>query len=312
MKMTKVLIVGDQGTTGLRLKDRLSRRGDLTLLEIDESLRKDKAEIHRLMHQADFVFLCLPDGAAREISEMADDTGVRIIDTSTAHRISDGWVYGFPELSSVHRRAISLSSRVASPGCHAGGFIALIYPLVSAGLLSPDCALTCTSITGYSGGGKKMIQEYENPDFERRLTGPKLYAMGQEHKHLPEMMKQCSLNCAPVFLPIVGPYYSGMLTAVPIDASMLKKDLAADGLRQIYKNHYYHSGLVKVKDGAPSDLHANMLSGRDDMEIYVTGTDGRYLLCVLFDNLGKGASGAAIQCFNIMCGLPEETGLEIG
>lgn len=310
--MTKVFIIGDQGTTGLWLKDRLSHRKDLELLEITSELRKDKTEIRRLLEQADFAFICLPDEAAMDVAKLAEGTGVRLIDASTAHRTNIDWDYGFPELSPDHRRSIESSARVASPGCHAGGFIALIYPLMAAGLLVPDSILTCTSLTGYSGGGKKMIAQYEEMDLENGLDSPMLYAMGQQHKHLTEIMKQCSLKTPPVFMPIVGAYYSGMLVTVPLEASVLQKKLDVHELRQMYKQHYSNSGLIHVMDDAPANLHSGTLSGRDDMEIYVTGSEGRFLLCALFDNLGKGASGAAIQCFNIMNGLPEETGLDIG
>ena len=309
--MKKVFIVGSAGTTGLRLKERLARRSDIELIEIDENLRKDKAEILRLIKLSDFVFLCLPDDAARKIFSLAKGLDVRIIDTSTAHRTDDEWSYGFPELSAAHRSAIATGKLVASPGCHAGGFIALVYPLIASGLISPDIALTCTSITGYSGGGKQMIAEYEAADRTAGHSSPKLYGMGQTHKHLPEMVKVCNLEKPPVFLPVVGDYYSGMLITVPIDASMLKNDVDANILRNLYKTHYAGSKMIKVPDDSPAALYSDALQGRDDMEISISGTDGRYLLCARFDNLGKGASGAAIQCLNIMCGLPEETGLTI-
>lgn len=309
--MKKVFIVGSAGTTGLRLKERLTRRPDIELIEIDENLRKDKAEILRLIKLSDFVFLCLPDDAAREIVSLAKGLDVRIIDTSTAHRTDDEWSYGFPELSAKHRSAIAAEKLVASPGCHAGGFIALVYPLIASGLISPDTALTCTSITGYSGGGKQMIAEYETADAAAGRSSPKLYGMGQTHKHLPEMVRVCGLKKPPVFLPVVGNFYSGMLVTVPIDASMLKSDVDANDLRNLYKTHYAGSKMIKVSDDSPAALYSDALQGRDDMEIFISGTDGRYLLCVRFDNLGKGASGAAIQCLNIMCGLPEETGLTI-
>jgi len=310
--LVKVFIVGSEGTAGLRLHSRLKLRSDVELLEIDAKLRKDSPEIKRLIEKADFVFLCLPDEAARETIELAKGTSARIIDTSTAHRTADGWAYGFPELSPKHRDGICSAKYVASPGCHASGFISLIYPLISAGIMSTDCPLSCTSLTGYSGGGKKMIAEYEKPDRESELYSPKLYSMGQTHKHLPEIISQCGFSHAPIFMPIVDDFYSGMLLTVPIHASMLKGKHTLSELREVFSAHYAGSKLVKVISEGPSALFTNTLAGRDDMEIYVSGSDECILLSSRFDNLGKGASGAAIQCFNIMCGVSEETGLELG
>ncbi|NLH01956.1 MAG: N-acetyl-gamma-glutamyl-phosphate reductase [Clostridiales bacterium] len=307
--MAKVFIAGSSGTTGLRLKSRLRQRSDVELLETAENLRKDPSEIKKMIDRADFVFLCLPDDAANETAELAKDSSARIIDTSTAHRTAAGWAYGFPELSPSHRAAIQSAKFTASPGCHASGIIALVYPLISAGILSEDCPLACTSITGYSGGGKKMISEYENPNRSPEFDSPNLYGMGQSHKHLPEIVKQCGLKFPPVFTPIVSGYYSGMLVTIPLHASMLNAPCSPEDIREIYRKHYEHGGMIKVSGLAPSSLYANTMSGRDDMEIFVSGSEGRILLCSRFDNLGKGASGAAIQCFNLMCGVPEDMGL---
>lgn len=312
MNMTKVFIVGGQGTTGLRLRDRLSLREDVELVEPEEAHRKDPAEIKRLLSISDFAFLCLPDDAARQTAELAADLNVRIIDASTAHRADEAWAYGFPELSPEHRRAVQNSRLVAAPGCHAGGAIALIYPLMSRGLLKKEAALSLTSLTGYSGGGKQMIAGFQDPGRGPEFESPKLYAMGQSHKHLPEITKQCGLETPPLFLPIVGDFYSGMLVSLPLSASMLTRELDAAALREIYREHYTGGGLVKVSQEEPSALWTNALSGRDDMEIFVSGSQGRLLACARFDNLGKGASGAAIQCFNIMRGLPEGEGLNVG
>lgn len=312
MILVKAFIVGSEGTAGLRLHSRLKLRSDVELLEIDAELRKDAQEIRRLIEKSDFVFLCLPDDSARETIELAKGTSARIIDTSTAHRVMDGWAYGFPELSAKHRSDILTAKYVASPGCHASGFISLIYPLISSGIISADCPLSCTSLTGYSGGGKKMIAEYENDDKPSGLCSPKLYAMGQTHKHLPEIVSQCGLSHAPIFMPIVDDFYAGMLVTVPIHASMLNGKHSLSELREVYSAHYADSRLVKAVDDAPSALFTNTLAGRDDMEIFVSGSDECILLSSRFDNLGKGASGAAIQCFNIMCGVPEEIGLELG
>ena len=307
--MVKVFIVGSEGTTGLKLSSRLACRPDIELVSIDESLRKNQNEIQRLIALSDFVFLCLPDEAARETALLAKGTNARIIDTSTAHRTQDGWAYGFPELSAKHLSDIISSKYVASPGCHASGFISLIYPLISAGIISPDCPLSCTSLTGYSGGGKKMISDYQNSERGSEFDSPMQYAMSQNHKHLPEIIKQCSLAVSPIFMPIVGDFYSGMLVTVPLHAAMLNGKYSLPDIREAFKTHYNKSKLIKVSDKEPSSLYANTLSGRDDMEIFLSGSDDKILLCSLFDNLGKGASGAAIECFNLMCGLPEETGL---
>lgn len=312
MVMVKVFIVGSEGTSGLRLHSRLKLRSNVELLEIDAELRKNPREVKRLIEKADFVFLCLPDDAARETVELAKGTRARIIDTSSAHRTSVGWVYGFPELSAKHRSDICSAKYVASPGCHSSGFISLVYPLISAGIISADYPLSCVSQTGYSGGGKKLIAEYENPERNSELKSSKLYSMGQAHKHLPEIAAQCGLNQPPIFMPIIGDFYAGMLVTVPLHASMLKGKPSVSEVREILKAHYGDSKLVKVMEDEPSALFANTLAGRDDMELYVSGNDERLLLSSRFDNLGKGASGAAIQCFNIMCGLPEETGLELG
>ena len=307
--MTKVFIVGSEGTTGLRLHSRMEERSDVELIEINSELRKDSAEIKRLIEQADFVFLCLPDDAARETVELAKGTDARIIDTSTAHRTSNGWAYGFPELSAKHRNDICSAKHVASPGCHASGFISLVYPLISAGVISADCPISCVSLTGYSGGGKKMIADYENSEKNTELDSPKLYALGQTHKHLPEIVAQCGLSQAPIFMPIVDDFYAGMLVSIPLHAANLNGKYTLSELRKIYKSHYSGSKLVRVMDDAPSALFTNTLAGRDDMEIFISGSDESILLSARFDNLGKGASGAAIQCFNIMCGAREETGL---
>ncbi len=307
--MTKVFIVGEAGTTGLRLRTRLSSRPDLELLKINDSLRKDPEELRRPIEKADFVFLCLPDEAAIEICKLAKGTKARLIDCSTAHRTALDWTYGFPELSSSHKESLGSAKYVSSPGCHASGFIALIYPLISQGILPKDALLACTSLTGYSGGGKNMISEYEATDRNSIFSSPRLYSLEQNHKHLPEIVVQCGLNSAPTFLPIVGDFYAGMLTTITIHHSQLNKPYDVKALRDCYHKHYDQSPLIHVMDEAPSALYAGTFAGRDDMALYVSGNAERLTLCSLFDNLGKGASGAAIQCLNMMCHLPEETGL---
>lgn len=310
--MINVFIVGSAGTTGLRLKERLELRKDVELLSISDKLRKDPDAIRSVLKKSDFAFLCLPDDAAKETAKLAESLPVRLLDTSTAHRTSPDWAYGFPELSQKHISEIKASKQVAVPGCHASGFISLVYPLIAAGALPKDCALSCTSLTGYSGGGKKMIAEYEAQERSSEYSSTKLYAMQQMHKHIPEMTAQCSLSISPVFLPIVGDYFAGMLVCVPLQRSQLTEGITLDELRNIYAKHYAGSKLVKVVEEPTSSLYANPLAGRDDMEISVSGNGEQILLCSRFDNLGKGASGAAIECLNIMCGLSAETGLNVG
>ena len=307
--MTKVFIDGSAGTTGLRIADRLAQRQDIELLKLTEELRKDPAARRDALYSADIAFLCLPDQAAIEAVALAEGSKVKIIDTSTAHRTNDGWVYGFPELSG-QREKIASSSRIANPGCHASGFVALVAPLVQAGILRSDARLSCFSLTGYSGGGKKMIAEYESPDRSPLLKGPRQYALTQQHKHLKEMVKLCGLENAPIFCPIVADFYSGMEVSVPLFAQDVKGS-AAD-IRALYKA-CYAQGLVRYDDTPDPDgmLSAAAFSGRDDMQVSVTGNEDRIVLTARFDNLGKGASGAAIQNMNILLGLEEATGLNV-
>lgn len=307
-----VYIDGKDGTTGLQIYDRLAARRDLELLVIDEKKRKDPEERRKHMAAADIVFLCLPDAAAKEAVALAEGTQARIIDASTAHRTAPGWDYGFPELSPGHRSAIAGSQRVANPGCHATGFISLIYPLVSMGLLPKDAALSCFSLTGYSGGGKKMIAAYETPDRAPELVSPALYALNQQHKHLPEMQKICGLTTPPVFSPVVDDYYKGMATTVPLHMSQLTGGLTLHQVWDALKGYYAGQKLVHV---APEDsaltgkLYGNAKAGSNDLTIVVSGNDQQFTLTALFDNLGKGASGAAVQNMNLMLGLEETTGL---
>ncbi|MBQ9346232.1 MAG: N-acetyl-gamma-glutamyl-phosphate reductase [Oscillibacter sp.] len=308
----KVYIDGKDGTTGLQIYDRLAKRNDIDLLLIDEAKRKDTEERRKLMHAADLVFLCLPDGAAVEAVTLADNPDTRIIDASTAHRTAPGWTYGFPELSKAHRDAIRNSRRVANPGCHATGFISVVYPLIAAGVLPKDAALSCFSLTGYSGGGKKMIAEYEAADRDPILDSPALYGVGQAHKHLPEMQRVCGLSVPPVFCPIVDDYYKGMATTVPFHTLQLADVSSPEDLRRVYAAHYAGSPVVSVLDGdAPARIHAGALSGRDQLEIVAAGNGERVTVTALFDNLGKGASGAAVQNMNLMLGFDETAGLNL-
>ena len=307
--MIKVFIDGSAGTTGLRIADRLNLRQDISIIRLTEERRKDPEARKEAINSADVVFLCLPDDAAREAAAMVQNDRVKIIDTSTAHRTHPDWVYGFPELQG-QREKIRQSNRIANPGCHASGFVALVAPLVQAGILPADAALTCFSLTGYSGGGKKMIAQYEAPDRSPLLKGPRQYGLTQQHKHLPEMKALCGLEKSPAFCPVVGDFYSGMEVTVPLFAGDITA--SAEEIRSLYRS-YYASGLVRVDDSADPDgmLSAAAFSGRDDLQIGVYGNEERILLVSRFDNLGKGASGAAIQNMNILMGLPEETGLSV-
>ena len=304
--MTKVFIDGSAGTTGLRIRQRLAGRRDLTLITLPEELRKDESARAWAINSADVVFLCLPDEAARQAAALAKD-GPVIIDTSTAHRTPEGWAYGFPELPG-RREAIKSSGRIANPGCHASGFIALVAPLAEAGLLDRSALLTCFSLTGYSGGGKKMIAQYEADELPHELSSPRQYGLSQKHKHLPEMQKQCRLDYAPVFCPIVANFYSGMEVTVSLFPSMLKGTL--EEVRQCYRD-LYRGPVVKYAQPELDMLSANLMEGRDDMIVTALGNEDRIILTSLFDNLGKGASGAAIQNMNIVLGLDETEGLNI-
>ncbi len=309
--MKKVFIDGSAGTTGLRIYERLENRKDIELLRLSEKSRKDKAARKEAINSADIAFLCLPDDAARESVSLCENEDTVIIDTSTAHRTAKGWVYGFPELSPGRKAEIAASKRIAVPGCHASGFISLIYPLIENGIIEKSALLSCFSITGYSGGGKKMIAEYEGENRDILLSSPRQYSIGQTHKHLPEMSAVTGIENYPVFSPVVADFYSGMTVTVPLFASMING--AADDIKKIYKEKYT-GPIVSYAENADENgfIAANKLSGKDSMEISVAGNDERILLISRYDNLGKGASGAAIECMNIVLGLPETEGLNIG
>ena len=302
--MTKIFIDGSAGTTGLRIRERLADRRDIELITLSEERRKDLSARSDALNSADVAFLCLPDAAAKEAVSLIE-SGVAVIDTSTAHRTAEGWTYGFPELTG-QREKIAASRRVANPGCHASGFIVLVEPLVRAGLLDPSAALTCFSLTGYSGGGKSMIADYESPDRPEALSSPRQYGLTQSHKHLPEMAKICGLSTAPVFCPIVADFYSGMEVTVPVFAGDVRG--TADDIRAVYAERY-RGPVVTAAEPPEGMLAANALSGLDSMQVMVTGNDERILLVSVFDNLGKGASGAAVQNMNIILGIDETTGL---
>ena len=308
--MKKIFIHGSSGTTGLRIRQRLSGRDDLELIVLPEEKRHDPDDIKLAINQSDVTFLCLPDDAAMEAVSMCDNPQTVIIDASTAHRTLPGWVYGFPELRGEQAEAIKNARRIAVPGCHASGFVALVAPLISAGLLRADTALTCFSLTGYSGGGKGMIAQYENAEREALLTAPRQYGLTQQHKHLPEMVKVCGLTVTPVFCPIVADFYSGMEVTVPLFASQLHG--SAEDVKATYRA-LYTGPVVRYIDGDDGDgfLSAAALSGLDTMHLAVLGNEERLLLTARFDNLGKGASGAAVQCMNLVLGLDLTTGLSL-
>ena len=305
-----VYIDGKDGTTGLQIYDRLSARDDIELLLIDEEKRKDPQARKACINQADIVFLCLPDAAAREAVAMVENPATRVIDASTAHRTAPGWVYGFPELKAGQREMIAQAKWVANPGCHATGFISVAYPLIAAGILPADADLTCFSLTGYSGGGKKMIAQYEASDRGTELSSPCPYGLGQTHKHLPEMQVICGLAKPPVFVPVVDDYYKGMATTVMLHMSQLNGVSSLQQVLEIYQAHYAGQKLVQVVPNTDTaKLYANAKAGSNDLSVVVAGNDGQFTVTALFDNLGKGASGAAVQNMNLMLGLEETTGL---
>lgn len=308
--MVNVFIDGKEGTTGLKIFERLGKREDIKITALPEELRKDPTARKECINAADIVFLCLPDAAAIESASLCENEKVKIIDASTAHRTDPGWAYGFPELSKGHRDRIAQGKRVAVPGCHASGFISLVYPLIAGGIVAPDYPFVCHSVTGYSGGGKKMIAEYEDAQRNKELDSPRQYGMGQKHKHLPEMQKICGLDFAPIFNPIVSDYYSGMCVTVPLYARLMQKKMSVNDLRSYFTEYYASHNFVKTSQETKGFLAANPLSGTNRMEIYVDGNDERIVLASVFDNLGKGASGAAVQCMNIMLGLDERISLE--
>lgn len=299
--MTKVFIDGSSGTTGLRVHERLQDRRDIELVRLPESLRKDADARKKALNEADIAFLCLPDAASVEAVSLID-TDTAVIDTSTAFRTSDDWVYGFPELKGQKEKIIK-SKRIANPGCHASGVISLIAPLVDKGLIKNDAEISCFSLTGYSGGGKKMIEEYETSN-NALLLSPRMYGIAQHHKHIPEIMKVCGLRKQPAFCPIVSNYYSGMEVTIPLF------DVNKEEIASAYQEYYQNKIIKFVKDADESGFIAsNAFSGRDDMQITVCGTDENALLVSRFDNLGKGASGSAIQNMNLLIGIEETTGL---
>lgn len=310
--MTKVFINGSAGTTGLRIAQRLAERADIELVSLPESLRKDPEAVKEAIWSSSIAFFCLPDQAAVEAAELAQGSDTVILDTSTAHRTAPGWVYGFPELGPGQSELIKGSRRIAVPGCHASGFIALVTPLVQAGLIDKSACLSSFSLTGYSGGGKSMIAQYEAPARDSLLEAPRQYGLSQQHKHLREMQHVSGMENAPCFCPIVGDFYSGMEFTVCLFASQLRGGAGPEDIKELYRKKY-PGPIVSYREAAGENgfLSAGALSGKDSMELSVLGNDERILLTARYDNLGKGASGAAIECMNIVMGLAPETGLEI-
>ncbi|MBE7077575.1 MAG: N-acetyl-gamma-glutamyl-phosphate reductase [Clostridiales bacterium] len=307
--MKKVFIDGSAGTTGLRIYERLSAREDIEILSLTEEKRKDRDARKEMLNKADVAFLCLPDDAARESVSLVDNPDTVVIDASTAHRTLPDWAYGFPELSAAHEEKIFSSKRIAVPGCHASGFIALVYPLIEAGILDKTSLLTCHSITGYSGGGKKMIAEYESEDRNPLLNAPRQYGLTQQHKHLKEMKAVTGLNEPPVFCPIVSGFYSGMTVTVPLFKSQLAKG-DIETVKSIYREKY-NGAFVKYEECLDESgfLSGLAVSGKDGMRVTVAGNEDRILLIAAYDNLGKGASGAAIECMNMAIGADRTKGL---
>lgn len=309
--MIKVFIDGKEGTTGLQIYERLGKRDDIDLITLPEELRKDINARRECLNSADICFLCLPDAAAIESAGLVTNPETKIVDASTAHRTNHDWVYGLPELSEERRQAIKAAKRVANPGCYATGFITLVEPLIKAGIVSADYPFVAHAVSGYSGAGKKAIAQYESDDRDIALSSPREYALTLSHKHLPEMVRECGLLEKPIFNPYICDYYCGMSVSVPLFKRLMAKKYSVNDVLEYFTEYYARQNFIKVvkSDEIPAFLPANELVGTNYLKIYVTGNDEQILLASVFDNLGKGASGAAVQNMNIMCGLDERTSL---
>ena len=311
----KIFIDGKEGTTGLQIYERFANRKDVEILQIDDEKRKDPQEKAKMINASDFTFLCLPDAASIESVSLCTNPKTRIIDASTAHRTNPDWAYGFPELDKSFREKIVSSNRVAVPGCYASGFVAIAYPLVKSGIMQKDYPVVVHAVSGYSGAGKKAIAQYEADGRDRGLDSPRLYALTQQHKHLPEMKKIPGLDFEPIFNPYICDYYQGMTVTVGLHSRLLSKKISASDVREMFASHYEGCNFVKVApfmgEGVLPDqfIPANTLAGTNNMQVFVYGNDDRIMVTTRFDNLGKGASGAAVQCLNIMMGIDETTGL---
>ena len=310
--MKKIFIDGRAGTTGLRIYERLAERPDIELLTLSDEDRKNTEKRREMLNSCDIAFLCLPDDAARESVSLISNPDVAVLDTSTAHRTEPGWTYGFPELDPAIASNVKSAKRIAVPGCHASGFIALVRPLVAAGLISPDLRLTCHSITGYSGGGKKMIAEYDDPNRSVLFDAPRQYGITQQHKHLKEMVKISGISTAPVFCPIVSDFYSGMEVTVPLFKEDLLNGATVADVREVFRKLYTGPIVTYAENASEGGLMAaNAFSGKDTMQVTVEGNEDRILLIARDDNLGKGASGAAVECMNMVMGADPAEGLAI-
>ncbi|MBO5802269.1 MAG: N-acetyl-gamma-glutamyl-phosphate reductase [Lentisphaeria bacterium] len=310
--MKKIFIDGRAGTTGLRIYERLAERPDIELLTLSDEDRKNTEKRREMLNSCDIAFLCLPDDAARESVSLISNPDVAVLDTSTAHRTEPGWTYGFPELDPAIAANVKAAKRIAVPGCHASGFIALVRPLVTAGLISPDLRLTCHSITGYSGGGKKMIAEYDDPNRSVLFDAPRQYGISQQHKHLKEMVKISGISTAPVFCPIVSDFYSGMEVTVPLFKEDLLNGATVADVREVFRKLYTGPIVTYAENASEGGLMAaNAFSGKDTMQVTVEGNEDRILLIARYDNLGKGASGAAVECMNMVMGADPAEGLAI-
>ena len=314
--MTKVFIDGSEGTTGLRIFERFAQRDDIELIKIDPEKRKDPEERKKMINSSDITFLCLPDAASIESVSLVENPDVTIIDTSTAHRTLEGWAYGYPEIKKGQRELIKNSKRIAVPGCYATGFITIAYPMIASGLMNKDYPVSAFAVSGYSGAGKKTIAVYEGDDKPDEFNSPREYALSQSHKHLKEMQKISGLERTPLFSPIIADFYSGMFVSLPFYTNMLNGNPSPEKIHEMFVKHYENEKFIKVMPfGAEADTNGfiggNNLSGWDGLEIFVTGNEDRVVVTSRFDNLGKGASGAAIQCMNIVMGCDEAKGLNL-
>ena len=309
--MYKVFIDGKEGTTGLQIFDRLAKRDDITLITLPEDKRKDIKAREECLNSADICFLCLPDEAAKESVALVKNPAVRIIDASTAHRTNPDWVYGFPEISQIRREEIAATKRLANPGCYATGFIAAVAPLVKGGFVEKDYPFVATGLSGYSGAGKKTIAVYQSGDRDIALDSPRVYAHTLAHKHLPEMVRECGLESAPVFTPVICDFYCGMTVSVPIYSRLMAKKASVNAIREYFAEYYARQNFVIVppESDIPAFIAANELAGTNKLKIYISGNDERIFIASVLDNLGKGASGAAVQNMNIMLGLDERVSL---
>lgn len=310
--MYNVFIDGKEGTTGLKIYDRLGKRGDINIITLSEEKRKDEKARAECLNSADICFLCLPDDAAKQAVSLIKNPKVRVIDASTAHRTDPEWVYGFPELSDERRAQIASAKRLANPGCYATGFISIVAPLIRGGLVAPDYPFVAQGISGYSGAGKKAIAVYESEKRDTELDSPRHYALTLSHKHLPEMVRECRLSAKPIFTPVICDFYCGMTVTVPLHKRLMTKKVDVNVIREYFAEYYARQNYVKIpaENQIPAYLAANKLAGTNNLEIYISGNDEQIFISSVLDNLGKGAAGAAVQNMNIMLGLDERTSLD--